>query len=158
MAAGYAGGAWNGNGINSSAAAVDSRFALGYGEAADVLGPGGGTFAGEIVDGTTLLVRHTLAGDATLDGRADIADFSNLAAGFNNPRGWTGGNFNYDATVNIVDFSLLAANFNQSAAGSQTAAVGRPFSSKRIVGTNDNAHGKYGVRLIDDLLAVNETA
>ena len=49
---GYNNGTWTGTGISSSAAAADSRVAIGYGEASQVLGPSGGTFAGVNVEKT----------------------------------------------------------------------------------------------------------
>src|SRR5699024_2221994 len=64
---GYANGTWAGNGIASSQANA-AKFGLGYAEASAVLGPNGGTFGGQPVDGSAVLVRYTLAGDANLDG------------------------------------------------------------------------------------------
>ncbi|HEY7116198.1 MAG TPA: autotransporter-associated beta strand repeat-containing protein, partial [Tepidisphaeraceae bacterium] len=60
------GGNWSGNGITSSAAQANSKLAVGYAEASEVAS--GGTWTGEPVDTTAVLVRTTLAGDATLDG------------------------------------------------------------------------------------------
>ena len=122
LASGYAAGAWNGVGIRSSAAAADStkKHALGYGEASAALGLTGsatGTFLGETVDATTLLVRYTLYGDADLDGSVSILDFNALASHFGQPSGatWTQGDFDYDGGVSILDFNLLATNFGQTA-------------------------------------------
>lgn len=111
---GYAGGAWNGAGINSTAAAVTPRTAVGYAEASTVLSGTGGVFAGANVDGTAVLVRYTRAGDANIDGTVNISDFAKLAAKFNQSGEWTDGDSNYDGVVNIGDFSLLASNFNQT--------------------------------------------
>ena len=120
LASGYAAGAWTGNGIRSSSAAANTAFALGYGEAGTVLGLTGsdtGTFMGQTVDATSVLVRYTRNGDANLDGAVTIADFNALAAKFNATTGvgWVDGDFNYDGQVTIADFNLLAANFNLSA-------------------------------------------
>lgn len=112
---GYAGGAWTGNGIVSSTAAGASTHAVGYGEASEVVGVGGGTFGGVAVDDTAIVMRYTRQGDANLDGITNISDFALLAANFNTASGWTKGDFNYDGSTNIGDFALLAANFNQSA-------------------------------------------
>jgi hypothetical protein len=125
---GYAGGAWNGPGINSTAAAGTPRTAVGYGEASTVLSATGGVFAGVNVDGTAVLVRYTLAGDANISGIVDIGDFAKLAAKFNQPGEWTDGDSNYDGIIDIGDFSLLASNFNQTLAselprGSSTASI-----------------------------------
>ena len=69
-----------------------------------------------LADVDLLLARVFLTryGDANLDATVSIGDFSLLAANFNQPAGWAGGNFNGDANVSIGDFALLAANFNQS--------------------------------------------
>lgn len=52
-------------------------------------------------------------GDANLDEKTDISDFSIVAANFNVPAtGWRRGDFNDSGATNIGDFSILAANFN----------------------------------------------
>jgi hypothetical protein len=56
---GYAGRTWSGNGITSSQANPNT-YAVGFAESAAVLGPGGGSFVGQTVDGSTVLVRRTL--------------------------------------------------------------------------------------------------
>jgi autotransporter-associated beta strand protein len=114
LKSGYAGGAWNGPGIQSSAAAATTNTALGYAESSVVLGAGGGTFKGQSVDGTAVLVRYTLYGDANLDGTVDTVDFNNLASNFSQSGNWSQGDFNFDGVVDTVDFNLLAANFSQS--------------------------------------------
>ena len=111
LARGYNGGAWNGNGIGTSSG-NSSTFALGYAEASTILGASGGTFAGEPVDGTAVLVRHTRYGDRNLDGQVNLTDFNALAGNFGAAgRGWSGGDFNYDDVINLADFNKLAANF-----------------------------------------------
>ena len=129
LTTGYAGGAWNGQGINSSTAAglPSGTRAVGSGVAGDQSIPPG---LGEPVSPTDVLIRYTRAGDANLDGTTGIADFSRLAANFNQPGVWSTGDFNYDGNTNIADFSLLAANFNLSAsdAGARPGAVPEPAS------------------------------
>src|SRR5262249_19806855 len=111
---GYASGAWTGTGIQSSAAPIAGNTALGYAEASDVLSPTGGTFKGQTVDGTSVLVRYTLTGDADVSGTVDTIDFNRLAASFSQTgKMWSNGDFNYDGTVDTVDFNLLAANFSK---------------------------------------------
>lgn len=117
LASGYAGGSWNGSGINSGVAAVDpeGRTAVGYAEAADIGSPA--AWLGQSVDATSILVRHTLYGDADLSGTVDLADFSTVAANFNSSAArWSQGDFDYDGAVTLADFSRLAANHNQSLA------------------------------------------
>ena len=118
-------GLTGGTGIVSSAATASRR--LGYAEGA-VLLPGGGTVAGQPVDGTSVVLTYTLAGDANLDYAVGIGDFSVLGANFNTAGGWSRGDFDYDGTVGIGDFSLLAANFNLSlsASGARGGAVPEP--------------------------------
>src|SRR5262249_40949581 len=109
---GYAGGAWNGTGIQSSAAAASGgQTGLGFAEASTVFGGGGGTFKGQPVDGNAVLVRYTLYGDANIDGTVDTVDFTLLAANFSQTgKSWYDADFDYNGTVDTVDFSQLAAN------------------------------------------------
>jgi hypothetical protein len=109
---GFNNGEWNGSGISSSAAASQSNRAIGYAEATDLGSPS--PFLGDAIDNTTVLLRFTLPGDATLDRLVNVNDFALLAANFNTPSRWSRGDFNYDGNANISDFALLAANFNQS--------------------------------------------
>jgi uncharacterized repeat protein (TIGR03803 family)/autotransporter-associated beta strand protein len=110
---GYAGGGWNGPGIISSAARTTTNgllYGIGYADGKD--GKVSGLSSGQIE------VMYTLPGDANLDGLVNGADFTILAANFNQPvHGWDQGDFNYDGLVNAADFTDLAANFNQSVSG-----------------------------------------
>jgi hypothetical protein len=57
----------------------------------------------------------TLPGDANMDNTVNTADFTALAAQFNqNSTAWGDGDFNFDGKVNALDFNMLAANFGQS--------------------------------------------
>jgi hypothetical protein len=123
---GYANGAWNGNGIMSTAAqANSSSYGLGYADSADPGNPAG-------LSAGTIEIKYTLLGDANLDGIVNGIDFGILAANFNKGvSGWDQGDFNYDNVVNGIDFGYLAANFNKGAAG---AAVGSgPLSDPALV-------------------------
>jgi hypothetical protein len=113
LKSGYAGGAWTGNGINSSSAAAAAasahKTALGWAASG-----GTGTFFGQPVDADSVLIRYTYSGDATLDGKVDTLDFNALAANFGGTgKAWTQADFNYDGTVDTLDFNNLAANFGQ---------------------------------------------
>jgi len=68
---------------------------------------------------------YTLLGDANLDGKVNGADFTLMAANFNDSvtNGWDEGDFNYDNVVNGDDFVLLADNFNQFASQSAVGAA-----------------------------------
>jgi hypothetical protein len=115
---GYAGGAWTGSGIMSTNAQSNSSYGIGYADAADPGNPAG-LASGQIE------IMYTLLGDANLDHKVNGADFTLMAANFNDSvtNGWDKGDFNYSGTVNGDDFVLLAENFNQFAAQSSVDAA-----------------------------------
>jgi hypothetical protein len=116
VTAGFHAGDWLGNGVTSSSAALDRTRALGYADAAAVLPFTGGsaTFAGIVVDPSSVLVRYTVAGDATLDGVVNFDDLLALAKGYNKAAAvWSQGDYNYDAVVNFDDLLILAKNYNK---------------------------------------------
>jgi hypothetical protein len=121
IVSGFHGGDWGGNGISSTLAAIDSSKAVGYAEAGDVLGNDGGGFAGQAADGSSVLVRFTLAGDATLDGAVDFNDLVRLAQNYNTAVSassddwWARGDFTYDGIVDFNDLVKLAQNYNGAA-------------------------------------------
>jgi hypothetical protein len=121
LIAGRNGGNWTGSSLTSSSAALDpNHSSLGYGEASDVLGAGGGTFDGVPVDGTAVLVKFTYLGDANLDGMVDLKDLYRLAINYNaGGKLWTSGDFNYDGLTNVQDLTALAINWQ--------AGVGAPL-------------------------------
>ena len=83
---GYNGGAWNGTGIDSSAAAANTTYGIGYADGAD--GVVSGLFSGQIE------VKYTLNGDANLDGVVNSIDFGTIAADFGKQvSGWDLGDF-----------------------------------------------------------------
>jgi hypothetical protein len=131
IAAGWAGGAWTGNGLSSSAAAnANGAGALGYGEASAVLSPTGGTFQGQVVDGTAVLVRYTLAGDASLGGTVDFDDLLALAKHYNATNAqWGDGDFNYDGAVDFDDLLILAKNYGQQAPTEPVAGAPAGFGA-----------------------------
>jgi hypothetical protein len=131
IAAGRADGAWTGNGLSSSAAASSNGTgALGYAEASAVLGASGGTFQGQSVDGTAVLVRYTLAGDASLGGTVGFEDLLALAKHYNAANAqWGDGDFNYDGVVNFSDLLLLAKNYNQAAPAGPVAGAPAGFGA-----------------------------
>ncbi len=116
LTTGYANGAWNGVGINSSVAASTAGRAVGYAEASAIFSSFPAIFAGQMVDDTSVLVRYTRYGDANLNQITNLDDFNRLAANFGASNTvWSQGNFNYDNVTNLNDFNLLAANFGQAA-------------------------------------------
>jgi hypothetical protein len=90
-----------------------SLYAIGYAEASSfstvpaIFGT---------VDSTSLLVRGTRKGDATLDGLVNLADFNKLASNFGQTgKAWIDGDFNYDGIANLADFNFIASNFGLTA-------------------------------------------
>ena len=71
---GYAGGAWTGNGINSSvaAAAGADKTGIGYGEASTLALS---SFGGQTMDGTDVVAGLAYLGDANLDGTVSTVRF-----------------------------------------------------------------------------------
>ena len=115
LASGNAGGTWGGNGIVTSMSAAtggNSLTTLGVGEASDVLGPTGGSWDGVSVDGTTVLVKYTYAGDVNLDGAITGDDYFAIDAAFpQNLHGWNNGDLNYDGLITGDDYFLIDSNF-----------------------------------------------
>jgi hypothetical protein len=110
-------GSDSGNGIVTSNATASLR--IGYAEASDL---SIGTFAGQNVDTTAIVMELTLAGDADLDLTVDSIDFNRFIAGYgiSADATWTSGDFNYDAKVNTIDFNHLAGNFGLTAPATST--------------------------------------
>jgi hypothetical protein len=136
---GYNGGAWNGTGtvlpdgtaagaIHSSAAAASPLGdAVGVARAADVFGAFPATFAGHSVGAADLLLRHTLGGDANLDGAVDFSDLVALAQNYDAAgRLWAEGDFDYDTVVDFNDLVTLAQNYDRSMPGAPVAAPATP--------------------------------
>jgi hypothetical protein len=67
----------------------------------------------------------TIAGDANLDGKVDLTDFSILAANFNKSSGatWQQGDFNGDGKIDLTDFTLLASQFNKTSTIGYSAPI-----------------------------------
>ena len=139
----YAGGAWTGSGITSSAAQANSAtYGLGYADSADSGNPANLAF-------DTIEVRYTLLGDANLDGTVNSEDFTPLSHNLGQSgMMWDDGDFNYDGTVNAEDFTPFSQNLNQSVqfaapivqsansiAASTPLAQATSPASKDIVGT-----------------------
>ncbi|WP_428940343.1 family 16 glycosylhydrolase [Fontivita pretiosa] len=111
-------GADTGRGIVSSV--TTSSTLLGYADNALL---GLGSFGGLSVDSTSILIKFTYAGDATLDGAVDVRDLHRLATGWQSSGVWTSGDFNYDGIVNIADLNLLAGNWQAGSAAALADAL-----------------------------------
>lgn len=126
LTSGYAGGAWNGVGINSSAAASTTGRTLGFGEASELFEAFPATFAGASVDSTSLVIRYTAPGDANLDGNVNFDDLLRTAQSYGSVgKSFAQGNFNYDATGNVDfdDLLLLAQFYGTSAVATAPAST-----------------------------------
>jgi autotransporter-associated beta strand protein len=116
VAAGYAGMTWTGQGITSSVAALHPIiYGVGYTQN-DMLFHPFDKFAGETVDGSTVLVKLTYAGDVNLDGAVDDNDVSILGLFYDN--GLTSGHywnqgdvFGYDGRIDDNDVSIFGLTY-----------------------------------------------
>jgi hypothetical protein len=114
LASGYGNGAWNGDGINTSAST--SKVGLGWRDDST---------------SSSIQIQRAYYGDANLSGSVDSTDFSAFVAGYGKTTGgiWAQGDFNYDGKVNSHDFNDLAGNFGQTlAAPALGSAVPEPAS------------------------------
>lgn len=99
--------------------------------AASALSPALTDLAGNALAPSSALSFFVFAGDADRNRVVNISDFSILAARFNQPGGFSEGDFNYSGTVEIGDFAILAARFNTaltlSAARRPNGGAGSPI-------------------------------
>jgi hypothetical protein len=125
------GGAWNGSGIitSQSAALTGASFTtLGSATASQAKGIATAEttlWAGQTITGSDTLVMYTYGGDANLDGRINVDDYTRID--FNVPlssSGWYNGDFNYDGKINIDDYTII--DFN-------VGIQGAPFSNSGAV-------------------------
>jgi hypothetical protein len=91
-----------------SSSAIPNQTTLAYAENSLL---GFTTFAGQPVDSTSLLIKYTYFGDATLDGIVDLRDLYALASNWLNPGTWATGDFDGDGVVGKPDLTLLAGNW-----------------------------------------------
>ena len=116
------GGAWDGEGITSTAArfATPSNRGLGAIEATDYKSIYGSsaTFDGESIDDTAVLVKYTYYGDANFNGKVDGGDYTCIDSSFNqehtagNISGWFNGDFDGNGKVDGTDYALIDSAFN----------------------------------------------
>jgi len=119
LTTGYAGGLWNGAGINTSSGNT-TDFALGYVDGND--NPGGfalGVAAGQVE------VIYTRYGDLNLDGLVNATDAARFLANFGKvATRWIDGDLTYDGLVNAADASKFLANFGKAAGFTPGPALG----------------------------------
>jgi hypothetical protein len=119
------GGAWDANGITSSAAAAQANHATTLGvlsgaEYHAVAGPSA-TFDGFAFADSAVLVKYTWYGDSDFNGNVNFDDYVRIDNGFNNHLGgWLNGDFDLNGVVNFDDYVLIDLAFN-----TQTGTLGR---------------------------------
>ena len=113
LQSGFASGAWNGNGINSSVAAATPGMSLGLADNASL---GLATFQGETVGSSSILVKYTYTGDLNFDGMVNGIDLSVLGSSWQSSGLWANGDLNYDGVINGIDLSMLGSNWQAGVA------------------------------------------
>ena len=109
VTAGYAAGAWNGNGITSTAAQGNAYHALAVLAGGSYLAyTNNALFNGQTVQATDTLVKYTWVGDANLDGKITAEDYLLLDRGYvRGESGWAMGDFNYDGVIDYLDYAAI---------------------------------------------------
>jgi hypothetical protein len=115
IASGYAGGAWNGPGINSSTAAGQTLYAVGFAPNSTL---NKSSFKGVTsVNASDILVKYTYYGDADLTGDVTLDDFTLFLNGYQNAgTTWVQGDFDYSGVVTLDDLTLFLAGYQQQGA------------------------------------------
>jgi hypothetical protein len=134
------GGAWNGDGITTSAGDA-SHFGLGYAEAAEL---GLSLFHDVPVDSTAVVIHYTYYGDANLDGMVDIRDLYQMASHWRTSDDWFCGDFNYDNFVDAADLTLLAINWQAGVPSPSGAPMNGIFASLGLPSVDTPEPGAWG--------------
>jgi fibronectin-binding autotransporter adhesin len=129
---GRSGGTWSGSGIMTSRPhAVTGLTSIGIAEAADVVDFASAATAlwnGVTVDQTSVLIRYTYSGDASVDGIINGDDFFEIDSGFaSQASGFSNGDFDYNCRIDADDYWLIDSNYNKAvnvAPGAPALAVG----------------------------------
>jgi hypothetical protein len=128
VAAGRAGGNWNGPGIVTTLPAAQGILTtLAVAKASDVFGISSAqtaSWSGETVNGDAVLVGYTYGGDANLNGRIDADDYFHIDSGFlSGLRGYVNGDFDFNGIVNGDDYFVIDSNFADQGAPLDGAAA-----------------------------------
>jgi autotransporter-associated beta strand protein len=112
----------SGNGLKSTSATLTRG--LGYADNAS-LSPVKGSFAGQTVDPSSMLIKFTFLGDLDLDGDVDVGDLGELATNWQQNGVWRQGDTDYDGVIGVNDLGNLATNWQQ---GIITPPLGSSFA------------------------------
>jgi hypothetical protein len=129
------GGAWTGSGIVTSVAS-GNLTTIGIATGAQVKGvatTATATWAGQTVTGSDALVMYTYGGDANLDGKINVDDYTRID--FNVPlgsTGWYNGDFNYDGKINVDDYTIIDFNVGIQGAPFFTGAGATGLSAAAV--------------------------
>src|SRR5437773_10699658 len=129
MQSGRGTGTWDGSSgiVTSQTAATTSSFtSIGVASAAQAKGIAAtdtAVWAGQTVTGSDTLAMYTYGGDANLDGKLNVDDYtridSNIGLG---TAGWYNGDFNYDGKVNVDDYTIIDSNIGIQGAAFPTGS------------------------------------
>lgn len=137
---GRAGGAWNGFGLQSTAAANDPHHLAAFGWAPESII--GSTFDGQPVDSSAVVLKYTQYGDANLDGTIGPDDYALIDRGIAlQLAGWVDGDFDYSGTIDAGDYLLLDESY-----GFQTGVLSPTLLADR--------EARFGEAYVSQLVAV----
>ena len=86
--------------------------------------------SGQVVDATSVLVKYTYDGDATLDGGINIDDYGRIdanVASSGSVFGYASGDFNLDGKINVDDYGIIDGNVNRQGAAIRSAGRAADF-------------------------------
>lgn len=107
IATAYAGGAWTGTGLTSTTARDRSDHATGL---------------GYLINGSSITVKYTWAGDLNLDGKMDGDDYALIDRqvaifGLGAAGNWSQGDVDYNGTVGTDDYMIMDTAFAHASGG-----------------------------------------
>jgi hypothetical protein len=148
IAAARNGGSWDGSGITSVAAKINSQHntTLGVLSGAEYTAVNSGTFDTFAVAPTDTLVKYTYYGDTDFNGQVNFDDYVRTDNGFNSGlSGWLNGDFDLNGSVNFDDYVLIDLAFN-----TQSGTLGRALSF--LDGKDHSSRGMSGpaLRRVED--------
>jgi hypothetical protein len=80
--------------------------------------------------GSSVLVKYTYGGDASLDGKVNVDDYGRIDFNVSLPgaSGWYNGDFNYDGKINVDDYGII--DFNVAVQGPPLASSASAVDSQ----------------------------